>query len=107
VGRSRDAIGQFETALQLDESNVNARYNLVFALLKTGQTAEAARHMEQVVAAYPKDAGLHNVWGELLTREGKFNDAIAQFDEALRLDPSNKAALENRAVAESRQSAPK
>jgi tetratricopeptide (TPR) repeat protein/cytochrome c553 len=110
VGRSGDAIGQFETALRLDENNVNARYNLVFALLKAGQIDEAARDMEKVVAAFPKDASLHNLWGELLTRQGEFDAAIAQFDEALRLDPSGetgKAARENRAEAESRKAVPK
>jgi tetratricopeptide (TPR) repeat protein/mono/diheme cytochrome c family protein len=110
VGRSVDALGQFETALRLDESNVNARYNLVFALIKAGQTAEAAQQMEKVVAAFPKDASLHNLWGELLVQERKFDEAVAQFDEAIRLDPAGnagKAAQANRAEALASKTAPK
>jgi len=103
TGRGQEAIGQFETALRLDPGNVNARYNLVFALAKSGQLAAAAGHMEQVVAAFPKDAGLHNVWGELLAQEGKYPEAIAQFDEALALDPSLDAARSNRAQTLSRR----
>jgi import receptor subunit TOM70 len=82
---------------------VNARYNLVFALVKAGQLGAAAENMEQVVAAFPKDAGLHNLWGELLAREGKYSEAIAQFDEALAIDPKLDAARANRAETLSRQ----
>jgi tetratricopeptide (TPR) repeat protein len=103
TGRGQEAIRQFETALQLDPGNVNARYNLVFALVKSGQLAAAAGHMEQVVAAFPKDAGLHNLWGELLAQQGKYPEAIAQFDQALALDPALEAARSNRAQALSRQ----
>jgi tetratricopeptide (TPR) repeat protein/mono/diheme cytochrome c family protein len=99
VGRSREAIQQFDTALQLDPDNVNARYNLVFALVRTGQTDAAAEHMARVVAAFPNDASLHNLWGELLSQQGKYTDAIAQFDRALALDPKLDAARENREAA--------
>ncbi len=103
TGRGREAIQQFELALTLDPGNVNARYNLVFALVKSGQLAAAAGNMEQVVAAFPKDAGLHNLWGELLAQEGKYPDALAQFDQALALDPALDAARSNRAETLSRQ----
>ncbi len=36
MGRAREAMDQFEQALRLDPANVNARYNLVFALVKAG-----------------------------------------------------------------------
>jgi tetratricopeptide (TPR) repeat protein len=99
TGRGQEAIQQFELALQLDRDNVNARYNLVFALVKSGQLAAAAGNMEQVVEAFPKDAGLHNLWGQLLAQQGKYPDAIAQFDQALALDPKLDAARSNRAAS--------
>jgi Flp pilus assembly protein TadD len=103
VGRGQEAIQQFQMALQIDAGNVNARYNLVFALMKSGQLAAAAGNMEQVVDAYPKDAGLHNLWGELLAQEGKYPEAIAQFDQALALDPKLEAARSNRTDTLTRQ----
>lgn len=102
VGRVPDAIRQFEFALRIDPANVNARYNLVFALVRAGRARDAAGHMEQVVAAYPNDAGLHNLWGELLATDGKNDAAMAQFDEALRLNPALEAARRNRDEVRSR-----
>jgi len=72
--------------------------------------AQAAQQMEKVVAAFPKDASLHNLWGELLVRERKVDEAVAQFDEAIRLDPegnAGKAAQANRAEALAPIPAPK
>jgi tetratricopeptide (TPR) repeat protein len=97
VGRGQEAIQQFETALKIDAGNVNARYNLVFAQVKAGKLADAEGNMERVVAAFPEDAGLHNLWGELLARQGKNAAAIAQFDQALAIDPKLEAARANRA----------
>lgn len=103
TGRGREAIQEFEIALKIDPANVNARYNLVFGLVKAGRLGDAAGNMEQVVAAFPKDASLHNLWGELLAQEGKYPEAMAQFDEALRLDPKLEAARTNRAETLTRQ----
>jgi Flp pilus assembly protein TadD len=101
VGRSREAMEQFETALRLDPGNVNARYNLVFAQIKAGNLTGAETNLRQVISAFPKDASLHNLWGELLAREGHKTEAIAQFDQALALDPKFEAARSNRSQVQS------
>ena len=103
VGRGQEAVQQFETALKLDAGNVNARYNLVFALVKAGEFSAAEGNLAQVVEAFPKDASLHNLWGELLSQEGKYPEAIGQFDQALALDPALEAARSNRETTISRQ----
>jgi tetratricopeptide (TPR) repeat protein/mono/diheme cytochrome c family protein len=102
VGRGQEAIQQFDQALEIDPLNVNARYNLVFAQVKSGQIDAAAGNMEQVVAAFPADASLHNLWGELLARQQKYLEAIAQFDRALALNPKLEAARANHEDAEKR-----
>jgi tetratricopeptide (TPR) repeat protein len=38
-------------------------------------------------------------YGGILIRTGKFTEALAQLDRALRLNPNNEAALWNRAIA--------
>ena len=52
-------------------------------------------------AVYPKDAGLYNLRGEPLAREGKNSEAILQFDEALTLDPTLEPARSNRQLIQS------
>ncbi len=105
VGRTQEAIHEFETSLRLDSGNVNARYNLVFALVKAGEFASAEKNLAQVAAAFPKDARLHNLWGELLSQQGRYPEAIAQFDQALALDPKLEAARSNRALTLAREKA--
>jgi Flp pilus assembly protein TadD/mono/diheme cytochrome c family protein len=105
TGRGQEAIQQFDAALRLDGGNVNARYNLVFALVKAGRLADAEGNLSQVVEAFPKDASLHNLWGELLSQEGKYPEAIAQFDQALALDPKLETASSNRDITVARQKA--
>ena len=99
VGRAQEAEQQFELALQLDPANVNARYNLVFALAKAGKLDEAAARLKEVIAAYPNDAGPHNLLGELLMQRHKYREAIAEFDTAIRLDPALDTARASREAA--------
>ena len=95
VGRSREAMQQFQTAVKLDPGNVNARYNLVFALVKIGSLDAAEDNLRKVIAAYPKDAALHNLMGELLAQKADYSNAGAEFEEALALDPKLDAARAN------------
>jgi len=99
VGRATEAEQQFELALKLDPGNVNARYNLVFSLVKAGRLEDASANIKQVVAAYPEDSRAHNLWGEVLMQQGKSVEAIAEFDAAIRIDPGFQAARENRDTA--------
>jgi len=55
VGRSGEAIEQFQRALELQADFVNARFNLANALLKSGRLDEAIENYRQVAAALPED----------------------------------------------------
>jgi len=59
-----------------------------------------------VLADYPEDelakrrlADALTLRGVLLLRDGKRDEAVAQFDEALKLDPANEEARKNREQA--------
>jgi len=99
VGRSQEAIAQFQMALRLKPDYTNARYHLAKALVKSGRLDEAAKDFSLVIAAAPDDAEVHNDFGELLLRLGKSEEALEQFNRALAIDPSAKAARENRDLA--------
>jgi len=63
-------------------------------------------NLRRVLADYPEDelakrrlADALTLRGVLLLRDGKRDEAVAQFDEALKLDPANEEARKNREQA--------
>jgi len=106
LGRNAEAIGEFELALQVRPDYASARFNLATALTKSGKIDQAVENLRQLLAANPQDvatkerlADALTVLGTLLLREGKRSEAVAQFDEALKLDPANEDARNNRGQA--------
>ena len=52
-----------------------------------------------MVAAYPQDAEAGNALGEILYGQGKFAEALTEFDKVLAIDPANAQAKKDRALA--------
>ena len=106
VGRNQEAIEQFQAALRIRPDYYSARSNLATAMAKSGRIDEAVENLRQVLAANPEDrsskirlADALTVRGVLLLRAGKRSEALAQFDEALKLDPANRDAMDYREQA--------
>jgi tetratricopeptide (TPR) repeat protein len=70
-----------------------ARLELVDYLLAHNDLTQARAELIASAAALPPEPGLHNEFGDLFTRAQDYNDALAQYREALRLDRKNPAAL--------------
>jgi tetratricopeptide (TPR) repeat protein len=89
----------FRLALRDDPSSAEAHYGLGSVYLKQENNSDARASFEQAVkitASYP-DTG-PNAWnnlGLLATREGRIDEAIANFQQALKLSPDYWIALEN------------
>jgi Flp pilus assembly protein TadD len=56
TGRMNEAIGAYRRALELDPELSGAHYGLAFLLLKRGDLAEAAAHLEAFLDAPPGGA---------------------------------------------------
>lgn len=93
------AEASFQLALRDDPSSAEAYYGLGSVYLKQDKAREARDSFERTVkvsASYPET--LPNAWnnlGLLATREGRTDDAIGYFQEALRVSPDHFIALEN------------
>jgi tetratricopeptide (TPR) repeat protein len=98
-GYMDQAAASFQLALQDNPSSAEACYGLGSAYLSQQKTADARESFERATklhASYPDT--LANAWnnlGLLATREGRTEEAIRCFEEALRLSPDHVIALNN------------
>jgi superkiller protein 3 len=58
-----------------------------------GRLDEAAAEYRQAIAVKPENGQAHNNLGRLLTARGQLADAVAEFEQASRLDPDAIAPL--------------
>ncbi len=119
LGQNDPAIEEFKLALKSDPKSVPAldglakaliaqkRYSAALAYLKdgpsdpalqddlavayssNGDVAEAVKLLAQLVQQNPASADRHARLGIAYTQESQFRQAVAEFQEALRLDPGN------------------
>jgi Flp pilus assembly protein TadD len=106
TGRSAEAIAQYALAVRTGPEYWSARFNLATELAKVGKVDDAVDNLRLVLGGNPGDAATLRRLAEVLTlrgilllRDGKREEAVAQFDEALKFDPSNEDARMNREQA--------
>jgi len=98
-GYYEQAGAAFERALHDNPDSAEALYGLGSVYLNQQKTAEARESFERATklhASYPDT--LANSWnnlGLLSAREGRTEEAIGYFDQALRLSPDHVVALDN------------
>ena len=101
-GKLDQAIPEFEAALKYNPNHPEAHYHLGRALYVKGDYEGAKRHYEATARLDPKSP-VHNGLGAVYFRLGQTSEAIAQFREALRLNPDDAEAIENLRFAEAIQ----
>lgn len=108
LNRDAEAVAVLREAARLGVADpilaADIATNLGVALWKSGQSDEAIQTLQRAVERYPGQAKLHNVLGIVFNSKGQRADAIAQFQEALRIDPAFEDARRNlRALGEDRE----
>ena len=86
-GRANDAIREYKAALALGP-NPDVETTLANLLLDQGHTEEAAAYYRHIAQLDPKSALAHYNLAVSFHRLGRFTDAIAHYQEALRIDPN-------------------
>ncbi len=98
-GYMDQAAASFQIALRDDPTSAEALYGIGSVFLDQQKTAEARESFERALklrAGYPDT--LANSWnnlGLLAAREGRTGEAVAYFQEALKLSPDHLIALDN------------
>jgi tetratricopeptide (TPR) repeat protein len=93
-GKFDQAIPEFETALKRNPNHPEAHYHLGRALYVKGDYEGAKVHYLETARLDPK-APVHSGLGAVYFRLGQTSEAIAEFKEALRLNPDDAEAAEN------------
>jgi serine/threonine-protein kinase len=92
VMRARRA---FDEALKLDPSSTEANLYRIYMLLSRGEKESARHGVANLLASAANDWNVHMVAGLALRGDGMYDEALAQFSRALKLNPANAAILYN------------
>ena len=77
----------YEALLELEPNNYKALNNLAFALADSGHAAEAQKYVERLRALDVRNASVLDTIGTVFMKNGKLNEAEAQFRSAIREEP--------------------
>ncbi len=82
TGKGQDAISAFEKALEARQGYPPALKGLAMSEMTLNRYSAAKSDFEQLLTATPQDAIAHAGLGEIAFVQGRFEDAIHQFEES-------------------------
>ncbi len=94
-GEYDKAIEEYEKALALNPTHVEAHNNLGNAYLSKGKYDKAIEEYEKALAGNPSLVEAHNNMGNAYARKGEFDKAIEAFEKALVSNPTHVEAHNN------------
>jgi tetratricopeptide (TPR) repeat protein len=93
AGRYRESISLLQTSYQIDPANHDNEYDLALALKGAGDISQAREHVQKLLA-HGENADLHRLAGELDEKSGDPLAAVHEYEQAVRLDPSEQNYFE-------------
>ena len=85
----------FDLALKLDPGSTEANLYRIYMLLSRGEKESARHGIANLLGSAANDWNVHMVAGITLRIDGMYDEALAQFSQALKLNPANAAILYN------------
>jgi tetratricopeptide (TPR) repeat protein len=86
-GKTERAANLFEKVLAIDPNFTPALNRLGYAYAALDQLPKALETMQRYVAAMPDDPNPEDSFGDILFKAGRFDEAQAHFEAALKKDP--------------------
>jgi tetratricopeptide (TPR) repeat protein len=96
VGKSNEAQGALEEAIQLNPENTLAYINLGNLMDQVGKTVEAEKAYLKAISIDSGSVLAHYNLGLLLYEQGKLSEAEKEFATATKLDPTDSDAIMQR-----------
>ncbi len=85
----------FDEALRLDPPAAEANLYRIYMLLSRGEKESARHGIANLLGGAANDWNVHMVAGIALRGDGMYDEALVQFNRALKLNPANAAILYN------------
>ena len=82
------AIKMFDRALAIDKNYPAALNDAAYVYARNREFAKAFATMDRYVVVLPKEPNPHDSYGELLRMAGHFEEALAHYRQALKVDPN-------------------
>ena len=105
-GRTDEGASQFAAVLAADPSSVAANQGMATVariraarFLEQGNVAQASVQAREALRLNAGDADAHNVLGVTLAQQGQVNEAVREFQIAVRINPQHTQATRNLARA--------
>jgi Tfp pilus assembly protein PilF len=94
-GDMERARAVLQRALKINPDLARANFFYARVLRSDGDYQGALQHLNKVLAQYPKDRVVRNDAGRVLFLERKYNEAVAQFQQTIAIDPEDLQANYN------------
>jgi len=85
----------FDEALKLDPGSTEANMYRIYMLLSRGEKESARHGIANLLSSAANDWNVHMVAGMALRGDGMYDEALEEFNHALKLNPANAAILYN------------
>ena len=102
LGKTDAARADYQKALELDPNCASAHFNLAVTFVQAGNFGEAESHYRQALPGRPT-AETYNGLGYVLARQGRTDEAVAEFRKAIDADAKFTPAYNNLAEALAKQ----
>jgi Flp pilus assembly protein TadD len=97
-GRTAEAVGHYQKALEIFPGYAEADNNLGRIFLEAGRLGEATEYFQHAIRLKPGAAEAHNNLGIVLARQGDAAGAFQQYQTAIKLNPDFAEAYNNLAI---------